>query len=76
MNALYIPKPNGLLLTNHTTTTTTILTTYKQAINDTISKIQSLEPSDELTNVLNAFNISECFFFHKPRTVYIILRIA
>jgi hypothetical protein len=66
MNALYIPKPNGLLLTNEneiSTTTTTILTTYHQAINDTIAKIQSLEPSDELTNVLNAFNISECFFF-------------
>ena len=68
MNALFIPKPNGLLLTNATTTTTetTILTTYRQAINDTISKIQSLEPSDELTNVLNAFNISECFFFTNP----------
>lgn len=69
MNALYIPKPNGLLLTPlqiTTTPTTTILTTYRQAINDTISKIQSLEPSDELTNVLNVFNISECFFFTNP----------
>ena len=70
MNTLYIPKPNGLLLTNATTTATTtetiILTTYRQAINDTISKIQSLEPSDELTNALNAFNISECFFFTNP----------
>ena len=70
MNALYIPKPNGLLLTNTNditrTTSTTILTTYRQAINDTIAKIQSLEPSNELTNVLNAFNISECFFFTNP----------
>jgi hypothetical protein len=67
MNALYIPKPNGLLLSENnnltTTTVTNILTTYRQAINDTIGKIQSLEPSDELTNILNTFNISECFFF-------------
>ena len=66
MNALYIPKPNGLLLTHLTTTATNILTTYRQAINDTIAKIQSLEPSDELTNILNTFNISECFFFTNP----------
>ena len=46
MNALYIPKPNGLLLTHITTTATNILTTYRQAINDTIAKIQSLEPSE------------------------------
>jgi hypothetical protein len=67
MNALYIPKPNGLLLTSeHTTQSINILTTYRQAINDTIIKIQSLESSDELTNILNTFNISECIFFTNP----------
>ena len=66
MNALYIPKPNGLLLTSEINPSTNILTTYRQAINDTIIKIQSLESSDELTNILNTFNISECIFFTNP----------
>lgn len=67
MNALYIPKPNGLLLkTNENNKSINILTTYRQAINDTIIKIQSLEESNDLTNILNIFNISECIFFTNP----------
>lgn len=67
MNALYIPKPNGLLLTtNENNKSINILTTYRQAINDTIIKIQSLETSNDLTNILNIFNISECIFFTNP----------
>jgi hypothetical protein len=66
MNALYIPKPNGLLLTTEHTQPINILTTYRQAMNDTIIKIQSLESSNELTNILNIFNISECIFFTHP----------
>ena len=49
MNALYIPKPNGLLLTTEHTQSIDILTTYRQAMNDTIIKIQSLESNKYFT---------------------------
>lgn len=61
MNVLFIPKPSGLILTT-SNIPIKISTSYFSALNETMSKIQSFESSNELIHITNTFQMHEYIF--------------
>lgn len=61
MNVLFIPKPSGLILTNENIPIN-ISTSYFTALNEVMSKVQSIDAFDELQHITNIFQMYEYFF--------------
>jgi len=61
MNVLFIPKPSGLILTNENIPIN-ISTSYFVALNEIMTKIQSIDASDEFQHIVNIFQMHEYLF--------------
>jgi hypothetical protein len=61
MNVLFIPKPSGLILTNENIPIN-ISTSYFAALNEIMTKIQSIDALDELQHITNIFQMYEYLF--------------